>query len=99
MIPKVPMRDSGTATLGMMVAQVLLRNANTTRITRVMEIIRVISTSRTDERIVVVRSTATSKWSEGEMDARNTGSRAMMRSTVSIMLAAGCRKTAKSTQR
>src|SRR5690348_4527975 len=93
MMPNVPMRESGTATLGMMVAQVLRRNAKTTRMTNAMEISRVISTSCTEARIVVLRSTATLSWREGEMEARNRGSMAFTRSTVSIMLAAGWRKT------
>src|ERR1700693_6438978 len=98
MTPNVPMRESGTATLGMMVAQTFRRKAKTTKITRMMEMIRAISTSWTEARIVVVRSTATLKWREGEMEARSVGGRAMMRSTVSIMFAPGWRKMARSTE-
>src|SRR5437762_5791852 len=83
MTPKVPMSESGTATLGMTVAQTFRRNANTTNITRTMEIMRATSTSCAEARMVVVRSTATSKCSEGEIEARRKGVMAMMRSTVS----------------
>src|SRR5580704_171036 len=99
MIPNVPMSDSGTATLGIIVAQVLRRKANTTRITSMMETTSVISTSCTEARIVVVRSTATLRWREGEIEARSTGKRTIMRSTVSIIFAAGWRETARSTER
>src|SRR3981189_973187 len=94
MTPKVPMRESGIATLGMMGAQAVGRKANTTKITSRMEMMREISTSWTEARIVVVRSMATFRWSEGEMEARRKGTMAMMRSTVSIMFAPGCRKMA-----
>ena len=39
------MRESGTATLGMMVAQTFRKKAKTTRTTRMMEINSAISTS------------------------------------------------------
>src|SRR6202035_3952415 len=58
--PNVPTSDSGTATLGMTVAQILRRKTKTTRITRTTEITSVSSTSATDARIVVVRSCGTS---------------------------------------
>ncbi len=45
MMPNVPTSESGTAMLGMMVAQTFRKNAKTTRITRAIEINRVISTS------------------------------------------------------
>ena len=47
--------------------------------------------------MVVVRSTTMLRWMAGGMDACNCGSRARMRSTVSIMLAAGWRKRMMST--
>src|SRR5207302_5432489 len=84
MTQKVPMSESGTATLVMTVGQTFRRNANTTNISRMMVIMRVTSTSCTEARMVVVRSTATSKCSEGEIEARRKGVMAMMRSTVSI---------------
>ena len=39
MTPNVPMSDSGTATLGIMAVRGLRRNANTTRMTRTIEMI------------------------------------------------------------
>src|SRR5260370_20488901 len=80
MTPKVPMRESGTATLGMMVAQTFRRNAKTTKITRIMEMTSATSTSCTEARMVVVLSMAMPRWMEGEMEARSTGRRAVTRS-------------------
>ena len=65
----MPTSDSGTATLGMAVAQTLRRNTNTTRITSSTEMTSVISTSCTEARIVVVRSCATSIVIDGGIDA------------------------------
>jgi hypothetical protein len=90
--PKVPINETGTTTLGISVARMLLRNAKTTRMTRAIEIIRVRSTSRTEARMVVVRSCGVSSFIVGGMSAWSCGSSAMMRSTVSMMLAPGCRK-------
>ena len=55
----VPMSDTGTATAGISVARALLRKIKTTATTRQIERINVISTSRTEARIVVVRSRTT----------------------------------------
>src|SRR5579863_3252010 len=63
--PKVPTRESGTAMEGMMVAHISRRKRKTTRTTRRTLIIREISTSRTLERMVVVRTTATFIWIVG----------------------------------
>ena len=52
--PKVPIKETGTTTLGMNVARRLRKNANTTRTTRKMAITRVTSTSRTEARMVTV---------------------------------------------
>ena len=52
--PNVPISETGTTTLGMKVARRLRKNANTTRTTRKMAITRVISTSRTEARMVTV---------------------------------------------
>src|SRR5260370_42573814 len=93
------MRGGGTGTMGMMVAQTFRRNAKTTKITRMIEMIIAISTSWTEERIVVVRSTAMFRCSEGEIEARSCGRTALMRSTVSIILAAGWRLIARRTAR
>ena len=72
---KVPINESGTAMLGMMVARTVRRKTNTTRITRTTEISSVISISWTDARIVVVRSITTSMWIAGEIEAESSGSR------------------------
>src|SRR5205823_13593265 len=71
--PNVPINDNGTAMLGIIVARTVRRNANTTRITKITEIINVISMSRTEARIVVVRSITTSRWIAGEIEAANWG--------------------------
>src|SRR5258708_30070025 len=57
--PKVPISEIGTTTPGMMVARQLRRKRKTTRITSTIEISRVSSTSATEARIVVVRSSTT----------------------------------------
>ena len=57
MTAKVPMSEAGTATVGMSVARQLRRKMKTTRITRTTERMSVRSTSLTDARMVVVRST------------------------------------------
>ena len=54
MTPNVPISDNGTATLGINAVRGLRRNANTTRMTRMIEMISVRSTSRTEARMVVV---------------------------------------------
>ena len=97
MTPNVPMSESGTATLGMAVAQTLRRNAKTTSTTSEIEIRSVISTSRMEARMVVVRSLATPRCKEGEMSVWSCGRSARMRSTVSIMFAPGWRKMASRT--
>src|SRR5229473_1189759 len=56
--PKVPISDTGTATLGIRVARALRRNTNTTRITSPIAITSVLSTSCNELRIVVLRSIA-----------------------------------------
>ena len=92
MAPKVPMSETGTATLGMKVERTLRRKRNTTRITSEIEIARVISTSRTDARIVLVASIDTASFIVGGMDACICGRIARMRSTVWMMFAPGWRK-------
>src|SRR6185312_4398677 len=94
--PNVPIRDNGTATLGMIVAQPLRRNTNTTRITSTTEIARVHWTSVTDARIVVVRSITTVSLIVGGIDACNCGSMSRTRSTAPIILAPGWRKITSS---
>src|ERR1700688_3628273 len=97
MTPKVPTSDRGTATLGMAVAQMLWRKAKITSTTRTMEITRLTSTSWTEARMVVVRSCATARSIEGEIEARSNGRTAFTRSTVSMMFADGWRKRSNST--
>ncbi len=55
MTPKVPISDTGTATLGMRVERTLRRKTKTTRMTSTIEITSVISTSCTEARMVRVR--------------------------------------------
>src|SRR5215475_9391231 len=93
MPPKVPMREIGTATLGMMVDRTLRKNRKTTRMTSAIEISNVICTSWTEARIVVVAFRTTENLMVGGMEARNDGSRSRTRSTVSIILAPGWRYT------
>src|SRR5580704_6124666 len=59
MTPNVPIRDTGTTTLGINVARGLLRNAKTTRMTRITDESKVIETSCTEVRMVSVRSCVT----------------------------------------
>ena len=56
MTPKVPMSDTGTATSGTMAARALRRNMKTESTTSATEITSARSTSRSDARIVGVRS-------------------------------------------
>ncbi len=56
MTAKVPMIDSGTARLGMMVADTLRKNRKMTSTTSAMATARVNSTSWTDSRIATERS-------------------------------------------
>ena len=81
MTPKVPTSESGTAMLGMAVAQTLRRKAKTTRMTSRTAMTRVISISRTEARMVVVRSCETLIRIEGGMEACRKGKSASTRST------------------
>ncbi len=56
MTAKVPTMDSGTARLGMIVAETLRRNRKMTSTTRAMASASVNSTSWTDSRIATERS-------------------------------------------
>ena len=91
MPPKVPSSDTGTAMLGMSVERALRRNKKTTRMTSDREISRVISTSRTDARIVVVALSTTESFTVGGIEARSKGKISITRSTVSMILAPGSR--------
>src|SRR6202162_1407949 len=85
------MMESGTAILGMIVAQALRKNRKMTITTSATVNNNVNSISLTDARIVVVRSNVGVNVTDGGIEARNSGSSALMRSTVSIMFAPGCR--------
>ena len=88
----VPISEAGTATVGMSVARQLRRNTKTTRITSMTDRISVRSTSLTDARMVVVRSRTMVVLMPCGIDASIDGNAALMRSTVSMMLAPGWRK-------
>src|ERR1051326_5881528 len=79
--------------VGMMVVRGLRRNTNTTMMTSTIEIAMVISMSRIDARMVVVRSKPTDSFMAGGISAWIAGRMLRTRSTVSIMLAPGWRKT------
>src|ERR1700679_2100932 len=89
---KVPTSETGTATLGIMVARTFLRKKKTTNTTRMTERTSERSTSLRLARMVVVRSkTLVISMADG-MVAFSDGTAALMRSTVSIMFAPGWRK-------
>ena len=89
--PKVPISDSGTAMLGMIVAASVRRNRKITITTSAMVSISSNSTSFTDARIVVVRSVRICICTAGGSDARSCGNSALTRSTTAMMLAPGWR--------
>ena len=89
--PKVPSSDTTVATAGMMVARALRRNSPTTSTTSTMEIISVNSISRSEARMELVLSEATSTLMSCGSCARSSGSKARTPSTVSMMLAPGSR--------
>ena len=97
--PKVPIRLSGTATLGMVVAQPLRRKTKTTSTTRATLRSSVVCTSATDARMVVLRSSATFTSMAGEMERASSGRSFCTRSITSTMLAPGCRRMISSTAR
>src|SRR5271154_7311946 len=92
MTANVPIKETGTATLGMRVARTLRRKRKTTRITSPIDMASVRSTSLTDARMVVVRSSIMVNSIAAGMEAFKEGMEARMRSTVSMILAPGCRK-------
>ena len=95
--PKVAINDTGTATLGIRVARPLRKKRNTTSTTSDTEISSVRSTSRNEARMVVVRSIMTERSIALGIDARSDGRSAVTASTVSMMLAFGCRLMITST--
>ena len=89
--PNVPISESGTATLGITVAERFRRNTNTTITTSAMASISSNSTSFTEARIVVVRSVRICTFTALGRAACNCGSSVLIRSTTLMMLAPGCR--------
>ena len=87
------------ATLGMSVTRTLRRNTNTTAMTRMVDSTSVRSTSNTEARIVVVRSSTMVVSMPDGMEALMYGSCARMPSTVWMMLAPGWRKIISITAR
>src|SRR5207245_1150580 len=86
MIPKVPTKDRGMATLGMTVAERLRRNRNMTITTRATVSISSNCTSFTEARIVVVRSVRIATLIEEGREALSCGNNFWMRSTTLMML-------------
>src|SRR3984893_1060499 len=86
------MMDRGTAMLGMIVAQALRKNRKITITTSATVNSSVNSISFTDARIVVVRSNVGVNVTDGGMEAGSSGIKALIRATVSIILAQGCRQ-------
>ena len=89
MKPKVPTKDRGTTTPGMMVAAALRKNKKMTITTKATESRSSNCTSRTEARMVTVRSVITCTSSEGGKEAFNAGNKACTRSTTSITFAPG----------
>ena len=83
--------ESGTATLGMTVAEGLRRKRKSTITTRPTVSISSNSTSPTDARMVVVRSVSTVTFTDGGSAVASCGRRRSMRSTTPMMLAPGWR--------
>ena len=89
--PKVPTSESGTATLGMIVADRLRRNRKMTITTSAIVSSNSNSTSCTEARIVVVRSVSTATFTDPGSEACRRGNNAFTLSTTVMMLAPGCR--------
>ena len=91
MTPKVPTSDTGTATDGTRPARSERRKAKVTSTTRMTLMVSARSTSLSEARMVVVRSDATIRSTSLGSAACRSGSSAFTSSTVSMMLALGCR--------
>ena len=87
--PNVATIESGSATPAMMVARMVRRKISTTSTTRTTASIRVNCTSRTDARIVSVRSLTTVSLTAAGMAFCRRGSSRLIRCTVSMTLAPG----------
>ncbi len=96
---QVESRQIGMMALGISVARTSRRNMKITITTSTMVISRVISTSRTEARMVWVRSASMVTFTAGGMSASRPGSALLMRSTVWMTLAPGCLKMISSTAR
>ena len=90
---RVPTSDSGTERLGISVARASPRKAKITATTRTTAKLSSICTSRTEARMVSVRSVRMAMSSELGRVSRSVGSRSLMRSTTSMTLAPGWRWT------
>ena len=89
--PKVPTRESGTATLGIMVADRLRRNRKITITTSATVSSNSNCTSSTDARMVLVRSVRICTSIDFGSVEVSCGSNSFTRSTTWMMLAPGCR--------
>ena len=90
MPPKVATSDTGTVTAAMKPARAERRKAKVTSTTSTTPITSACSTSLRAARIVVVRSLTTCSSTSFGIEACNSGSSALISSTVSMMLALGC---------
>ncbi len=99
MTPKVPTSDSGTVIEGMMVAHRWRRKTKITMTTRPMVSSMVNCTSVTESRIDRERSDIRSTWTLCGIEASRRGIMALMRSTISTVLAPGWRKISRSSAR
>ncbi len=90
---KVPMSDSGTDKLGMMVAGILRKNSQITSTTSITASTNSNSTSFTEARIVVVRSVSATTSTPAGMSACSSGNKAWIRLTTSTTFAPGWRCT------
>jgi len=95
----VPSNEATTAAAGIKVARQLLRNRLTTSTTSRVAMSKVTSTSRSEARIVSVRSLATSRWMSGGTAARSAGSCAFNESTTWTIFAPGWRLISTGTAR
>ena len=90
MTPKVPSRETGTATAGMQVARPLRKKRKTTSTTSAMAMTRVRSTSCTEALMEGERSMITVRSVFSGIQARRRGRAARTLSTVAMMFAPGC---------
>ena len=89
--PNVPMSDSGTATLGIIVARKFRRNKKIAMTTSAIVSMSENSTSRTEPRIVIVRSVITETSMPAGKFALSCGNSFLIRSTTSIVFTPGWR--------